>query len=220
MFGVIAVGVAIALIASPASAKKKHHAKKAAATTTSSTTTTSTTTTTLPPNSVYDGHGDDVIAIKKPGTSGGFIVLATHNGRSNFIVTELDASQQRVSGLINEIGNFTGTVPLDFLSTQNGAYFQVKADGDWHFEIKPLNQARRFTGSTDGTGDDVVIYTGNAGIASITHDGRSNIIMVAYGTTRTTLVNEIGTYSGRVPMPSGPQAITIQADGHWTIGVS
>lgn len=221
LFVVLASITILALVvAAPADAKRKRHHRKAAAPTTTSTTTTSTTTTTLPPNAIYDGRGDDVIRITKPSATGGNIVIATHDGRSNFIVTELGADQQRVAGLVNEIGNYSGTVPLDFTAGQGGAYFQIKADGNWHFEIKPLNQARRFTGSTDGTRDDVVIYDGKAGIAAIAHDGRANIIIVAYGTTRTTLVNEIGAYSGRVPMPAGPQAITVKADGHWTIAVA
>jgi len=176
-----------------------------------------TTTTTVPKVSVYDGSGDDVIQIAKPSTVN--IAAFHYAGPSNFIVTGLDANQQRTGGLVNEIGAYDGVVPLDFLTGQATAFFQIKASGPWHIEIRPLSTVRTFTTTIDGTGDEVVSYASKGGITSMTHDGSSNFIVVAYTTTRTGLVNEIGPYQGRVLLPTGPGVIEIKGDGHWTISI-
>jgi hypothetical protein len=183
------------------------------------TTTTTPPTTTVPKVFVYDGNGDDVIPIAKPATSGNIVSL-TYSGDGNFIVTGLDAQQQRVDGLANEIGAFTGTVPLDFLESEHTAYFQIQSSGPWHIEIKPVTTAPRFSATIEGTGDSVVIYDGKSGIAAFTHDGSSNFIVTSYTTVRNGLINVIGPYTGRVPMPAGPNILAIQADGHWTISVT
>jgi hypothetical protein len=185
------------------------------------TTTTSTTTTTLPPQPVvYDGSGDDVIQITKPAQLN--VVDLTYNGGGNFIVVPLDASQQRTGGsLANEIGAYHGIVPLDLLSGANTVYFQIQSSGPWHIEIRSANTVRQFDTTIDGSGDEVLIYQGKMGIATLTHDGSSNFIVIGYsGTGRNGMVNVIGNYNGRVPIAAGPALIEVKADGHWTIATA
>jgi hypothetical protein len=136
-------------------------------------------------------------------------------------VIGLDANQQRVHGLVNEIGAYHGIVPLDFLDSEHTAYLQIQSSGPWHIEVRSAITVRRFSTNIDGTGDEVLIYDGKTGIAALTHDGSSNFIVVYYGTGgRTGMVNEIGGYDGRVPIRAGPALIEINADGSWTINVA
>jgi hypothetical protein len=177
--------------------------------------TTIATTTEVLKVSVYDGRGDADIQITKPSETN--IVALHHEGQSDFIVAGRDASQQRVVGLVSTMGAYDGIVPLDFLSGQDTAFLLIVADGQWHIEIRPLSTSRTLTRSIAGTGDEVIIYAGTGGISAITHDGRSNFVVTAYTTKPTRIVNELGAYRGRVPVPSGPSVIEIKADGHWTI---
>ena len=51
--------------------------------------------------------------------------------------------------------------------------------------------------SASGTGDDVLIYRGEAGVARLTHNGESNFIVDFYNEDGSeNLVNEIRKYSG------------------------
>lgn len=56
----------------------------------------------------------------------------------------------------------------------------------------------------------------------ITHKGKSNFSVktVTDGDgSGDLLVNEIGNYSGTVPVTDGPFAVSINADGRWTLKV-
>jgi hypothetical protein len=148
------------------------------------------------------------------------VVHAVYKSSHNFIVTALDANNERVDGLVNAIGAYEGTVPLDFLKGQNTVRLQVQASGPWHIEVRPISSLATFDATAQGHGDDVVSYTGKAGIAAFTHSGEHNFIVDAYTSQRTGLVNEIGAYSGKVPVTAGPAVWTVQADGDWTVAIS
>ena len=56
-------------------------------------------------------------------------------------------------------------------------------------------------------------------IAALTHDGESNFVVfeeTGDAFSMGLLVNEIGPYSGTVPLSAGPSLISISADGAWT----
>lgn len=66
--------------------------------------------------------------------------------------------------------------------------------------------------------DAVLLYDGGPATWTITHDGSSNIAVIAYGGMfPDLLVNEIGAYSGTVPASAGPSVVTVRADGSWSI---
>jgi len=81
----------------------------------------------------------------------------------------------------------------------------------------PITHDVRFVGSAiTGTGDDV-LFLNDTGVYAITHTGSSNFVVWVYGADSTDLaVNEIGTYSGNVPL-RGPAFVVINADGPWSI---
>lgn len=73
-----------------------------------------------------------------------------------------------------------------------------------------------------GSGDAVFLYDGAAAALNATHDGERNFVIyeeTADAFNFGLLVNEIGPYSGTVPLSSGPSVITVTADGGWTLAV-
>jgi len=141
-------------------------------------------------------------------------VTATHEGRGNFIVHALDKDTQDLEGVVNEIGTYSGTSALvTFSEPDDVRYLQVKADGNWTLELVDVRSLQKVGNPFSGSGTTVLIYDGPGGIFTITHDGESNFIVHVTGDG---LINEIGAYSGRVPMPAGPSVIEITADGNWT----
>jgi hypothetical protein len=164
---------------------------------------------------VYDGRGDDVIDIVYPGGTTTAALFATYQGQSNFIVVGLNKGE-RNAGLINEIGNYEGTVLID-----SADQVQVKASGPWHLELRPLLSLPNFDKHAEGHGDQVLIYTGRRGVLAAVHDDESNFILHQIRSNGSnSLVNEIGAYTGKVALAAGPAFITIRADGNWTLDVA
>jgi hypothetical protein len=184
--------------------------------------TTSTTSTTLPPTTTtvapqaYQGHDDDVVDV---GTGNTRIVLhATHDGGRNFIVNALDSNLQLAGGAVNEIGAFDGTVIVnEFGSPNDVRYLQVNADGNWTLELLDISAVPVVGDTFSGAGKQVVLYNGGGGIFSLTHDGTRNFLVNAItADDHKGVVNEIGPYTGRTPLPAGPAIIAVNADGNWT----
>ncbi len=85
------------------------------------------------------------------------IALITHKGKSNFIVHSVDASGETVSGLVNVIGNYSGTVLFDAGADEHSVAFEIDADGAWTITVKPVTSAKTWNPTTilKGTGDSV-----------------------------------------------------------------
>ncbi|SFR83534.1 TM2 domain-containing protein [Agromyces sp. CF514] len=164
------------------------------------------------------GTGDSIITL--PGTAG--IVTATHNGSANFALSVLDATNTSTGELlVNTIGAYSGTTVYGFNSFSEPATLQVMADGDWTITISPVSTAPLLAPS--GTGDAVFLYDGGAAALTATHSGSANFVILeesGEAFSMGLLVNEIGAYSGTVPLSAGPSAISVQADGAWTLAVN
>lgn len=76
------------------------------------------------------GSGDDVIDVKRlqQHTKASLI----HTGSRNFIVVPYDASNNRRSSLVNEIGAYEGTVKWD----QRADTLEITADGEWTITVQ------------------------------------------------------------------------------------
>lgn len=161
------------------------------------------------------GFGDDVITLPSSAKSG--IVVATHDGESNFIVESMTDDGEYVDLLVNEIGAYTGTTPfgMESWTKGKGRYLEVVADGEWEIRIRPMTMAPAMPST--GQGDGVFQYMAKAtATRSITHTGESNFIVQNYrGSDWDLLVNEIGDYAGRKRVPAGPSIIVVTADGTW-----
>lgn len=162
------------------------------------------------------GTGDDLVTLPEGATAA--VVTATHDGEANFAIAGLDASNQS-SGelLVNTIGAYSGSTALGATALGTTTSLQVTADGNWSVTIAPLSTAPLLPSS--GTGDGVFLYDGPASPLTATHDGDANFVIVQdTGSTFElgVLVNEIGAYSGTVPLGAGPSVVTIMANGNWT----
>ncbi|MBB5632200.1 hypothetical protein BKA04_000423 [Cryobacterium mesophilum] len=175
---------------------------------------------TVPADKTYQGSGDSVVSIELPdGPDSASAATISHVGSSNFAVWALDSNMEQLDLLVNEIGNYKGTVLLN-LSGNTPTSLEITADGPWTVTLHSILSLREFTGATaKGVGDDVLVYRGKAGVASITHDGSSNFAVWNYGDRSDLVVNEIGQYSGDVRWSSGPSVVAITADGNWSITV-
>jgi len=167
----------------------------------------------------YKGSGDKIIKIGKPSgkQTEPVVVKLSYSGSSNFIVYALNKKLKKTDLLVNTIGKYRGTVPLDFQGQTVTYRLQIQAQGSWTVTVKPLSSVRHFTRKVAGRGDDVVLYKGGARVATIKHNGTSNFIVKAYNKDGVELlVNEIGKYKGQSVL-SGDSYLTITADGAWSI---
>ncbi|EPR75868.1 hypothetical protein ADILRU_1828 [Leifsonia rubra CMS 76R] len=163
------------------------------------------------------GAGDNLITLPEGASAG--IVTATHDGTSNFVINGLDASNTATGDLlVNTIGTYNGISVYGFNSFTEATTLEINADGNWTITIAPISTAPAL--ATSGTGDGVYLFDGPAGKLTATHNGSSNfVVLEETGETFSLglLVNEIGTYSGTVPLSAGPSVISVQADGNWTL---
>lgn len=161
------------------------------------------------------GDGDDFFAVELTEPS---IARITHDGASNFAVFAYPAEGRR-DLLVNEIGAYSGTRPLGWLELPI-VDIEVQADGIWTFTVLPLSEAPHPGTSIEGSGDAVLNFNDVDGRAlRVSHDGSSNFAVLAYGDRRSVMINEIGTYSGRVRLVPGTLFVEIQADGRWSLEV-
>ncbi|WP_168914660.1 TM2 domain-containing protein [Microcella flavibacter] len=162
------------------------------------------------------GAGDSIIALPAGVTAG--VVTASHDGARNFVLSVLDAGNQSTGDLlVNTIGAYTGTTAYGLASFGEGTSIQITADGSWSITIAPMSAAAPIPAA--GSGDGVFLYEGPAGALALTHAGERNFVVIqdsARDFEFGLLVNDIGPYTGTVPMMSGPSVITITADGAWT----
>lgn len=163
------------------------------------------------------GAGDTLITLPEGATGG--IVTATHNGSANFALSILDASNAPTGELlVNTIGGYSGTTAWGINAFAEGEHLQVTADGEWTITISPMGTAPALASS--GTGDAVFLYDGGAAALAATHDGSLNFVVIEETDAMFSiglLINEIGTYSGTVPLSAGPSVLTVTADGNWTL---
>lgn len=162
------------------------------------------------------GSGDDIVDLVVPENEPA-VAEITYDGGSNFSVLTFDAAGNRIDLLVNEIGSYSGTVPLNFMANEEVAEAEITASGPWTIAVRPLKDARQGTASTTGRGADVVLVEGLGDRARMTHNGSSNFAVHAYGSGRDLLVNEIGPYEGTVRVPAGTVVLVVEADGDWTV---
>jgi hypothetical protein len=166
----------------------------------------------------FTGRGDKVVKLTLSDRA--HIAAISHSGGGNFIVTAVDASGEQLDLLANEIGKYSGVRPLDF--EQTPAALKVETSGSWKIVVRTLDKAPRWPAAAgSGKGDAVVLVdqgaSGDLATVKITHKGQGNFIVYAYGDREDLLVNEIGSYSGEVLLPGGTVAISIEAEGAWTM---
>ena len=161
----------------------------------------------------FEGNGDKIIQL----SSGmPFVADINFQGDSNFAVWLLDGALNDADLLVNNIGNYTGTV-LNPEDSMGG--LKIEGQGSWSVDIRDVSSVEFFNSSISGQGDDVVFFDGSPNsIAKITNQGDSNFAVWLYSEDGTDLlVNEIGNYSGEQLLKRG--WLEINSDGDWSIQV-
>lgn len=169
------------------------------------------------------GSGDGVVPIPADAKAG--LVAATYSGSSNFVIEGLNTENESSGDLlVNEIGTYTGTTAFGFgISGKPPVKLKVTASGPWTIKLSPISTAPTLASPASGKGDAVYLWTGKATTWAITHQGSSNFVVTNNGSGllgHSLLVNEIGAYTGSVPVKAGPAITTIESDGAWTITFS
>lgn len=183
------------------------------------TTTTAAPTTTLPPPVNGSGSGNRIEPVTNPGGGLG-VATFSHSGSSAFTVQPLDSSANPIGApIIDRTGAYQGTVVVP----AGTAAFDITADGAWQFANNAPGAARPFDGRNDqGSGDDVMMYTGDPATAHITFDGDGPFVVSSYASNGSVdqLVNEdSGPYDDSVGFP-GPALVSVSGAGAWTISLN
>jgi len=168
------------------------------------------------------GSGDDVVEIDK--WTEAAILHITHNGGGNFAVWNYGEEGERYDLLVNTIGNYEGTVLIDFLEGEITTMFEISAGGEWTIEVMPLETGymtfANFPGSYEGGGDDVVWFEATSGIAEFNYSGGGNFAVWGFNNDgRDLLVNEIGPYNGKVLLQKDSYLIIVTAESTWSVEV-
>ena len=142
------------------------------------------------------------------------VATLSHRGSRNFAVQSY-GNGQRLNLLVNHIGPYTGTVPLNL--TDEPDQLEIDADGSWMVTISDVFGQPVLEETIAGTGDEVLVLATRVGRLDITHDGESNFAVLSYGNGRELLINKIGIYNGTVQVSGGALVLEIAADGNWTI---
>jgi LysM repeat protein len=177
------------------------------------------TTTPTPQPLIFKGKGTSVVDLKKwPGPA---LLKISYKGSSNFVIYNYDSKGQKIDLLVNTIGNYEGTRPIDFRDGEESARLQIKSSGSWEISVLPLESAPAYDipGIAKGKGDDVfAIRNRNADLAKIHYTGDSNFVVFSYSPSGIDLlVNEIGAYDGIQIVPESAFLFEIRASGPWEI---
>jgi hypothetical protein len=186
-----------------------------------------TQTNTPPPTPIIlNGIGASVVDVQK--WNGPALARIKHVGFANFAVWNYGANGDKIDLLVNTIGNYDGTLPLDWFDDEDTIRFEIKADGNWEIQILPFDSIRKeaYPGIIQGIGDDVVaiqsLETGKKPDilkANATQSG--NFAIWAWsGKGRDLLINEIAPYTGTIIIGQETRILVITATGNWSLEIT
>jgi hypothetical protein len=158
--------------------------------------------------------------LKFTAQDGPIVARITNKGSSNFAVISYAGSQYD-DLLVNEIGSYAGRVYV----ASGVSLLKITSNGSWSVDLRPITSAPKWNGSSaiTGKGDSVILLRGGSfGTTTIKNRGTSNFAVIAYsayGDYLDLLVNEIGSYSGEVLLPTeDPVVLCIHAvGGSWSM---
>jgi hypothetical protein len=124
-------------------------------------------------------------------------------GEGTFVVDVLDRDGERARQLANEVGEYSGQAPVNFLVGDRFSAVEVAADGPWTLEMEPLLRwASRSEVSAgvdpgevySGAGDHLFTFLpdGVRAVRLVCGDCDSDVIVDAYGSDRDGLVTHAG----------------------------
>lgn len=175
---------------------------------------------------VFSGTGARVLEVNK--WSGPAIARITHTGLSYFEVESFDASGRHLEFLVDTIGDYSGTVPVDFDQTATRR-LTINADGTWGIQFLPVSSAQMVPvpGTITGKGQQVFSLVGLAPdqITVDASQASGTFIIQVYKSKSTTdylglLVTGVAPFTGAFLAPSGANLLTVTASGPWKIDIT
>jgi hypothetical protein len=123
--------------------------------------------------------------------------------------------------LVNTIGSYSGRHIVNTSDNSLLTKLTITADSHWTLKVENPNVAitTRLTSlgqKISGSGDEVIHVDSAIGDVKIRNHGDSNFVIQAYGGADSLVVNEIGSYSGTVPL-QGSEVVQVTSNGDWTI---
>ena len=178
-----------------------------------------TTSSDLPPVLAQgSGSGDDLEELLIVDTAAA--VTFTHDGTGEFSVWDLNDRGDRMNLIVDTTGTYDGTRPLQWAEPSFG--FEISADGDWSYQIVPMEVSRHELCPFSGIGDDVVIIedfkTGGRTV-DVAFDGDTAFSVKVFGFAGSeTVIDEVGPYEGTFFVQDTMITWDIAANGGaWTI---
>ena len=166
---------------------------------------------------MFKGTGSQIVDFKK--WNGPALLKISNTGGSVFNVRSLDADGHMVDDLVNAIGSYVGTVPLDFLDYQVSTGLEINSGGTWEISILPLSRIRKISvpGTISGMYDDMfMIVGGSPGLVTADYKGQSYFIVRGFDKIGfQDLLKEYGDWSGTVTLNSSMSIIEVRSIGEW-----
>ena len=165
------------------------------------------------------GRGNKTVAFTIPAGAPAIAVIR-NAGKRPFSVTTLAVGGAQNDVLIAVTGSFQGTFLLDKRAGEHSVAFRIRSDGLWQIDVRPVAMARVWDGKQGlaGQGNDVVQLNpmNNAPLtATLTHVGKSRLLMNVYAPSPSLLVNETGPYDKPVTFPVGTILIEVLTGTNW-----
>ena len=166
---------------------------------------------------VFKGKGPQVVDFKK--WNGPAVLKVSNIGGSTFRIRSYNSDGYMVDDLVNVIGSYVGTVPLDFLDYQMSTRLEINSGGTWEISILPLSMIRKISipGTISGMYDDVFMIVGGApDLMKADYKGQSYFIVHGFDKIGfQNLVSEYGAWSGTVSINSSTSIIEVRSLGEW-----
>jgi hypothetical protein len=196
-----------------------------AATTASGVTLPATTLAPVAPTT-YEGEGDATIDIELPIPDAPAAATFTNTVAGPFVVDAIGTSGDVTTNLVDRIGTYEGTVPIDANTAQEKTTgLQIQAPGQWKVVINALRSLPVMEGSRSGDSDDLFLYLGEAQEGGFTFEGQGTAVLIAYPTLDGGFPDTLASLDGADGTPAnvdlpGNALIQVTAEGPWELTVS
>jgi hypothetical protein len=185
-----------------------------------------TPSTTLAPvaPTTYEGEGDATITVQLPVPGSPAAATITNTVAGPFVVDTLNPGGDVTGNLVDRIGTYEGTVPVDATPAQEKtAGLQIQAPGPWKVVFNALRALPVLTtGARSGTSDDAFLHVGPAQTGSFTFQGQGTAVLIAYPTLDGGFPETLASLDVASDTPAdvqlpGAALIQVTAEGPWEL---
>ena len=172
----------------------------------------------------YEGEGDATITVELPIPGSPAAATITNTVAGPFVVDALNAGGDVTVNLVDRIGTYEGTVPIDANTAQEKTGgLQIHAPGPWKVVFNALRALPVLTtGARSGTSDDAFLYVGPAQTGGFTFQGQGTAVLIAYPTLDGGFPDTLASLDGASDTPAnvqlpGAALIQVTAEGPWEL---